>query len=210
MTGTFFAFEGIDGSGKSSQIQALCKKLPEAIATAQPSQGAMGQLLRSYLQVQQSADPRAIALLFAADRLDHITREDGLQQQMARGKTILCDRYYFSSFAYQSLDLPMEEVIACNKMARELLRPTATFFLDVPVDVALYRIKQRGGKQELFESKQRLQQTYENYQKAFGQFQEEEKIYLIDAARPQQEITEELLSLILSFQPNVYGLSHQE
>ncbi len=199
MKGTFFALEGIDGSGKSSQIQLLCNSIPEAIATAQPSTGAMGQLLRSYLRGQQSADPRALALLFAADRLDHITREGGLLEQMALGKTVLCDRYYCSSFAYQSLDLPMEEVIACNKMARELLRPTATFFLDVPPDLALHRISQRGEKQELFETKQRLEQTYENYQKAFALIQEEETIYSIDGSRSQQEITEEIISLIATF-----------
>lgn len=199
--GRFFAFEGIDGSGKSTQVRRVAQSLQQSHPVhhcAQPSHNPMGQLLRDYLGGKQPVHPNALALLFAGDRLDHLCREDGILWQLSQGNIVLCDRYYFSSFAYQSLEMPMDEVISYNQKARELRKPTATFFLDVPPDLALQRIAQRGGEQELFETKERLNQTYQNYKTAFARFQQEENIIFLQGNRPEEEITAELLEHIRS------------
>ena len=113
MSGLFFALEGIDGSGKSTQLQLLAGRLEAAgipcLTTREPTDGPIGQLLRQVLTRQLSCDSRVVAPLFAADRLDHILNAGtGVLQALERGITVLSDRYYFSSYAYQGVDLPLE------------------------------------------------------------------------------------------------------
>src|SRR4051812_8814260 len=100
----FIALEGIDGSGKSSQVRLLAKKLQAAghkvHATFEPTDGHIGKLLRSILKGTIKADNRTIAGLFLADRLDHLLHEEtGLVKMLEQGYTVITDRYYFSSYA---------------------------------------------------------------------------------------------------------------
>jgi dTMP kinase len=135
--------EGIDGSGTTSQSAALAAALRErghAVSeTREPSRGPIGKLVRERLAV--AADPldrAALALLFAADRLDHWTRE--IEPALSRGRVVICDRYVLSSLAYQSLDVPEAWVESINARAR---RPDLTFLLEVPASVALARVRSR-------------------------------------------------------------------
>lgn len=204
MSGLFFALEGIDGSGKSTQTQALQEKIQQnypdrCYFTAQPSKGDMGLLLRQYLTGEKKCDPRALAHLFSADRLDHILCPTGLLSQVEKGKIILCDRYYFSSFAYQALDLPLETLISANAIAMELLPPTATFFIDVPPDIAVTRIAQRQENMDLFESQEQLEKIYENYKTAFARFADKETIYRVNGCQSPAQVTEEIYQKIVEY-----------
>ena len=102
MSGQFFALEGIDGSGKTTQLKLLAQRLEAAgvpcLTTCEPTGRPIGKLLRQVLTGQVECDSRAAAPLFTADRLDHLlNKEEGLCQAVEAGLTVLSDRYYFSS-----------------------------------------------------------------------------------------------------------------
>lgn len=201
--GHFLVFEGIDGSGKSTQLAMLADMLRRreipVYPTAEPSEGDIGRLLRSYLTGQRKADPRVFAPLFAADRLDHLTREKGgLLPRIAEGTTILSDRYYLSSLAYQSVDLPMETVIAMNRPCMDLLRPDLTIFIDVTPETAMNRIANGRTSTELFEKRDRLAATREKFFEAIRRLHGEEKIAIIDGNRPAGSIAGEIQEMVIS------------
>ena len=193
MSGTFFALEGIDGSGKSTQLSLLARRLREAgvdcLTTCEPTGGPIGRLLRQVLTGQVECDSRVVAPLFAADRLDHIlSRENGLLKAVEAGGTVLTDRYYFSSYAYQSVDLPLEWVIEVNRPCAQLLRPTATLFLDVSPELALERIARNRESTELFETRERLERTREQYFKAFALQKDAERVIVIPGDRDAEAV----------------------
>lgn len=154
--GNFIAFEGIDGSGKSTQIGLLAERLKKegvcCYTTMEPTNAPVGSLVRQVMTGRIRMDNKAIAALFAADRLDHLLNEvDGIASKIEEGTTVLTDRYYFSSYAYHSVDVPMEWVIRANEQSALILRPTVNLFIDVDPDTALERIARNRFHQELFE-----------------------------------------------------------
>lgn len=184
--GLFFAFEGIDGSGKSTQIKSLVEQLRnhglKCYETCEPSEGPVGTMVRQILTGRMKADGRVITSLFAADRLDHLTNEvNGLCKEIDRGITVVTDRYYFSNYAYNSVDMDMNWVMECNRLSAELLRPTLNIFLDIPVDVALERISKNRLHTELYEKEERLLAVRKNYFKAFELTKDRERVAIIDA-----------------------------
>jgi dTMP kinase len=150
--GRFIALEGLDGAGTTTQLERLAAHLGARLhATREPSTGPIGREIRRHLQGPVDGiqlDPAALALLFAADRLDHLRRE--IEPQLERGVHVISDRYLLSSLAYQTLEVPRPDVLAYNTRAR---RPDLTLFIDVPVAVAEARRNQRGGAAEIFEER---------------------------------------------------------
>ena len=201
--GKFIVFEGIDGSGKSTQIKFLADKLKEAkIAyeiTAEPSEGPVGVMIRQILTGERKMDNRVIAALFAADRLDHILNEEhGLLNKIENGTTVICDRYYFSSYAYNGVDMPMEWVIAANSQSSRLLKPTVNVFIDLDPDVALERIARNRQRTELFEKKSRLEKVRENYFEVFEKMQDE-TVIIIDGNQAPEMMAEEIWQKIRGY-----------
>lgn len=202
--GSFIAFEGIDGSGKSTQIELLAKRLKEkgifCYTTMEPTGSPIGSVIRQIMTGRIKADNKVIAALFVADRLDHLLNEvDGIAAKINEGVTVLTDRYYFSSYAYQSVDMPMEWVIKANEQSSGILRPTATIFIDVDPDVAVERIAQNRFHQELFEKKSRLVKTREKYLEAFELLRDEEKVITVDGNRPIEEIAKSIWEAVEPF-----------
>lgn len=194
MRGRFFALEGIDGSGKSTQLPLLARRLEAlgrpCVQTREPTGGPMGALLRQVLTGQVTCDSRVVAPLFVADRLDHLLRKgDGLLALVEGGTDVLCDRYYFSSYAYQSVDLPLEWVIGANRPCADLLRPDATLFLDVDPELALERIARGRDHTELFETRERLTRTREQYFQAFEAEKDRERILILPGDLPPEELS---------------------
>ena len=194
MRGRFFALEGIDGSGKSTQLPLLARRLEAlgrpCVQTREPTGGPMGALLRQVLTGQVTCDSRVVAPLFVADRLDHLLRKgDGLLALVEGGTDVLCDRYYFSSYAYQSVDLPLEWVIGANRPCADLLRPDATLFLDVDPELALERIVRGRNHTELFETRERLTRTREQYFRAFEAEKDRERILILPGDLPPEELS---------------------
>ncbi len=200
-TGRFLALEGIDGSGKSTQLQLLLERLRargvECRGTREPSDGPVGAMIRQILTGRVTADNRVIAGLFAADRLDHlVNRRDGILEQVRSGVTVVTDRYYFSSYAYHSVDVDMDWVIDSNRLSAELLRPDATIFLDVPVRRALERIGQNRSHTELFEKEDRLTATREKYLEAFERLRDRETVAVIDAGGDVETVAERVWAAV--------------
>jgi dTMP kinase len=150
--GLLVAIEGIDGAGTTTQARRLVEWLNArgrpAHATREPSTGPIGALLRAILRGEHApADGAAIALLFAADRLDHLARE--VEPELERGRVVVSDRYVLSSLAYQSVALDRAWVEALNARARPA---DLTLLVEVPVEIAAERRRARGGADELFDA----------------------------------------------------------
>ena len=199
--GKFIALEGIDGSGKSTQLVRLAERLRSrgvaCHATREPTGRPVGTLIRQALTGQVPLDPRVIAALYAADRIDHLVNgEDGLLSLVERGITVVTDRYYFSSYAYHSVDMDMDWVIGANSVSAELLRPTLTVFLDVPVERAMERIRRGRDHVELFEKEDRLRKTRALYFEAFEHLKEAEAVAVVDGSGPEDQVAERVWAAV--------------
>ncbi len=189
------AFEGIDGSGKSTQIQRLAQRLAArgipCCCTREPTDAPIGSLIHQIMTGRMEADHRVIASLFAADRLDHLlNKTDGILQRLQEGMAVITDRYYFSSYAYHSVDADMDWVIQTNSQSASLLRPDRTIFLDMPVQTALERIGVRGQHRELFEREDRLTAVREKYFEAFARQRELDQVVILDASGDADSIAD--------------------
>ena len=199
--GKFIVLEGIDGSGKSSQIGPLVERLEglgvPCRADREPTQRPVGVLIRQALTGQTPLDPRVIAALYAADRLDHLVNdENGLCAAIDKGITVVSDRYYFSSYAYHSVDVDMEWVIGANSLSARLLRPTVTVFLDVTAEEAMARIRRNRDHEELFEKEERLQKTRELYFAAFDRLRDVENVAVVDGSGSQEQVAQRIWSAV--------------
>lgn len=195
--GKFIAFEGIDGSGKSTQIQRLQGRLRargmRCYETREPTDSPIGSLIHQIMTGRIQADNQVIASLFVADRIDHLLNEtDGICRQIENGVTVITDRYYFSSYAYHSVDMDMDWVIRANSISADVLRPTVTVFLDVPVEAAVERIRRERFHTELFEKEERLRRVRENYFRAFEKLRGEETVAVVDASGSVDEVEEKI------------------
>lgn len=159
--GTFVVFEGIDGSGTTTQIQRYATRLKAqkrmVHVTREPSTGPVGNMLRlalSHRLVMPSAfEAETMALLFAADRLDHLASE--VEPLLRDGAVVLSDRYDLSSLAYQSASAkgqdPATMIAWIRTLNRHARRPDVTVVLDVSPQVAEARRRSRGGSVELYD-----------------------------------------------------------
>lgn len=196
MRGKFIVFEGTDGSGKSTQMKMLGSYLKslgvDVYLTCEPTDSPFGEVLHACLSGRIDADERAIAALFAADRIDHIQNPvNGIKTKLEAGVTVLCDRYYFSSFAYNGGFAPLEWVIELNKPAMEMLRADLVIFLDISAEACMNRVKRRS-EQERYETLERQKLIHERYFEMFERFKDEENVVIVtseeDKADTQNKI----------------------
>ncbi len=200
--GKFIVFEGIDGSGKSTQMKLLAKKLEEkgikTRLTLEPTYGLVGGTLHDILSGKIKADPKVTAALFVADRLDHLTNdEDGVLKSLDAGETVICDRYYFSSYAYQSTEVPSEWVIEANKLCADTLKPDVTIFIDILPQVAMERILANRDTVEIYETEEKLTKIRDSYFAAFERMKDCENVKIINGERTVEEIAADIEKYIL-------------
>ena len=159
--GRFVAVEGLDGAGTSTQTELLAAWLRskgiDIFVTKEPSIGPIGDLIRRVLSGDVAMDKQALALAFAADRLDHIESTDGIRTHLNAGTWVISDRYVLSSLAYQGSDgLPVEWLTEINRFA---LTPDLTIFIDTSPETCMLRIEKRGTARERFEDLERSRKT---------------------------------------------------
>jgi len=200
--GKFIVFEGIDGSGKSTQAKMLKEYLEskgeKCYLTLEPTYNRIGDFLHKILSGTEKADPRVIAALFAADRLEHILNtSDGIISHLEKGETVICDRYYLSSFAYQATEVPLEWVIELNSESRKALKPDATIFVDTAPENSLKRIEAGREGFEIYENITRLTMVRNNYLSLVKKFESEEKIVTIDGNRDVDSVFEDIKKCLL-------------
>jgi dTMP kinase len=202
--GRFIVVEGLDGAGTTTQSRRLAERLRgggrRVHVTAEPSGGPAGALARLVLSRRLGGaageggfDPGALALLFAADRLDHLAAE--IAPRLAAGEDVVSDRYTLSSLAYQSLtcgDLAWVEAV--NARARA---PDVTLFLRVSPRTAIARRRADDGGGELFEVPEFQRKVARAYERCVERLRDRgERVEILDGERPVEEVTAALAAAV--------------
>ncbi|HEU0032528.1 MAG TPA: dTMP kinase [Kofleriaceae bacterium] len=177
--------EGLDGAGTTTQVARLVEHIRgrggKAHATREPSDGPVGRLIREMLVGKHAIENAQISqstfgLLFAADRLDHLQRE--VEPQLAAGITVVSDRWYHSSLAYQGTGADRDWIAILNGRAR---KPDLTIFLEVRPEVAAQRRVAAGRVQELFEDLRMQEEVAAGYRATIAELTAQgERIETID------------------------------
>lgn len=197
----FIAIEGIDSSGKSTQVQLLKTNLEQVghkvYTTHEPTSFEAGKLIRSIFNHKVNADQHTIAALFVADRLQHLLdKEHGILAMLEKGYTVITDRYYFSSYAYHSAYVEMDWVMSINAKCAALLRPDRNIFVDVDPETAFRRIVSTRTSTELYETNENLRKVYSNYLKAFELLKESENIVFVNGKNEVQQVASDIFKSV--------------
>ena len=185
--GKFIVVEGLDGSGKSTQIQLIKNKLEamgeKVYVTAEPTNFETGAYLRRILSDSLDKNMYLQAALFLADRLEHITHpEFGIKKYIDEGYIVICDRYYFSTFAYQGTACDMDWVMEINLGCEQILKPDICVFLDVNPDTCKKRIDDVREKPELYEKDaEKMRQIRQKFLDVFDRLSDSHNIAIVDA-----------------------------
>ncbi len=199
--GLFVVLEGIDGAGTTTQTERVARAVREdgykVMTTRQPSDGPIGTLIRQALTgrfvLPEGAgplNPQTLALLFAADRVDHL--EAQILPALERGEIVICDRYVLSSLAYQGISLPTDWVQGINAFATP---PDLTVFLQVDAAIAADRRADRGGNPELFEQDDQQERIAKEYQAAI-RARKGDKLVKVDGTLTPEKVTEAILKTL--------------
>jgi dTMP kinase len=191
----FIVFEGIDGSGTSTQMELLRNRLSSSrtFFTAEPTSGETGKFLRRILHGEICIHPDTAAYLFAADRCEHVHGENGIIQAIQDDTLVVSDRYLFSSLAYQTPE--------CGAALPRLLNepfplPEYLFFFDIDPAISLERIRGRGVT-EIYEKKDFLDKTTEEYHRILEEFAHSGmNIIILDASEPADQVHEKIWTII--------------
>ena len=203
MSGKFIVIEGLDGSGKTTQLHMLADALRalgrSVDETAEPTASATGGLIRDALSGFTPRTGAEIAALFMADRVAHnVNPVNGIQKQLADGRDVLCDRYYYSSFAYQGTVTDPEWVYHINIDCPEIRKPDLCIFLDLSDEECLRRMEQGRSYREIYENENSLIAIRKRYYGIFEQLRGRDNIRIIDAARAREEVAQDVLSAVKS------------
>ena len=190
----FIALEGIDGSGKSTQLKLLKEKFEQAghkvYTTCEPTDSPIGKMIRGIFSGKQAADHSTIAALFVADRLDHIlNKTNGLLKMLEDGYTVITDRYYLSSYAYQSAHVDLNWVIQANSLSAGLLRPDLNIYIDITPEQSIDRITKGRETIELYETLENLRNVRDKYFEVMDLLKVDEKIFVTGGDRMPEEIS---------------------
>lgn len=191
----FISFEGIDGVGKSTQLEMLQAYLLEkghtVIRTLEPGGTELGQEIR-HLLLHRKGDvaPRAEALLYAADRAHHVATK--IRPALARGEIVLTDRFFDSSVAYQGAarDLDVNQVRDISLWAVDNLIPELTILLDLPAEDAMSRRSQTGTEPDRLE--QEKVDFFERARQMYLELAKEPRFLVVDARKSVDEIQGEI------------------
>jgi len=204
----FITFEGIEGSGKTSQIQSIQVQLRDkgydVIATREPGSSDIGAQIRSILldSGNKGLDPLAELLLYMADRAQHLS--ETIKPAMSAGKVILCDRYFDATLAYQGYarGLDISLIAKLHQLAFSDVRPDLTFLLDLPAEVGLARAwrqienGQRTGKETRFEEEALAFHSKVRSGYLTLAAEEPRRFEIIDASAPKERVVQEIMAVI--------------
>jgi dTMP kinase len=191
--GHLIVLEGIDGSGKSTQAKLLVRRLAarglHPVLFREPTRGKWGRLIREKARRAGSLTPEEELDLFVRDRRENVERN--LEPAMAAGRTVVLDRYYFSTIAYQGAKgIDPGRIRRMNE--RFAVRPDLVFIVDIDAGRGLARIGDRGHRDELFEREDYLDRVREIFNGFKGR-----KFVHIDGNRGIRDISDEILGKVL-------------
>ncbi|MCW4007732.1 MAG: dTMP kinase [Candidatus Bathyarchaeota archaeon] len=190
--GAFICLEGLDGSGKTTQAKMLAEKLKDgynAVYTAEPSRGKIGTFIRKHcLYGKKRLSSIVEALLFAADRMEHVETE--ILPALQQGRIVISDRYLYSSIAYQgAAGLSIEWIEKINEHA---LKPDLAVFIDVDPKVAMRRLKPNKSVMENLETQQKVREIY-------LKFVEKGILVRVNGNQPKNAVARELYIVVKKF-----------
>jgi dTMP kinase len=167
-SGKFIVFEGVDGSGTTTQKNLLVSRLDSLNLpvrdSCEPSSGKIGTFIREeYLSGAYSTNPKALSMLFTADRIDHLIGPDGIIAELNNGMNVIQDRYYMSSLAYDATTMTLDEVFKLQRIPMSLLRPTLTILIDIEPIIAAVRINKREKPLEIYDNMAMIKNVRDQY-----------------------------------------------
>ncbi|HBF14855.1 MAG TPA: dTMP kinase [Clostridiales bacterium] len=184
--GRFIVFEGIDGAGKTTHIALLAEYLRgqgrRVAVTAEPTDGETGKMLRRALSGAIPSTPCELAALFVLDRIRHNTAPDGIEALLSAGVDVICDRYYYSTLAYQGSETDLSWVTEMNLACPAIRRPDLCVFLDLTPEESLVRIAARGEAREIYETREKLAAVRSKFLQVFDLLQARDRIAIVSAA----------------------------
>jgi len=189
--GKFIVFEGLDGSGTTTQANLLFKYLKKqgkkVYLTGEPTRSLIGGLIEGQISGDWKSSPECLQLLFTADRAHHLEKE--IIPLLKKGITVICTRYILSTLAYGNSEIKNGKWLM--EINKKFILPNITFLLKVSPQTCIQRIKKERFHKELFEEEDKLKKVLKNYIKFAKKL---ENIYLIDGEKPIKEVGEEIKS----------------
>jgi len=207
LRGKFITFEGIDGSGKSTQLRMLASELRyrgfQVLPTMEPGGTPLGRRLReAFLETEENVSPLAELLLFAADRAQHV--DFLVKPALEEGKIVISDRYSDATVAYQGAGRGFTEstINQIIELATCRLKPDLTVFFDLPIEKALLRTNDRTNAGE---KKNRMdKETFDFYRRVREGYlriaaEEPERFLTIDANGSTDEVQMRVVDIVTEF-----------
>ena len=194
--GKFIVFEGIDGSGKGTQINLLVEEMKHqgrtVYQTAEPTNSVTGGILRDALGGFTDRNAYEMSAMFLLDRIFHNSNKiNGIRQFLEKGIDVVCDRYYYSSFAYQGMDM--------NLNCKEILKPDLCIFLDIDSKSSDERISKNRLEREIYEEKEMQERIRNRFLEVFGLLKDSENVKIVDASRSIEEVSADIINIYNEF-----------
>ena len=200
--GIFIVFEGIDGAGKTTQVDLLAQNLAslgrEVSLSAEPTTLATGKAIRRALSGEEKKSECEMAAMFVLDRIAHnINSEIGIRALTERGIDVISDRYYYSSLAYQGTATDYEWVKVMNINSPEIRRPDLCIYLDLLPEQSLERISRGRESLEIYENIEKLTAVRAKFLSVVEDLRRDgESIYVVNAARAAEDIAKEIFEIV--------------
>ena len=200
-TGKFIVFEGIDGSGKTTQARLLSAYLEskgyKTQLTAEPTSLPSGKLLREALGGKLAKSECQMAVMFVDDRIAHNTHpSEGITTLLNSGVTVICDRYYYSSRAYQGQSTNYAWVKAMNLNCPEIRQPDLCIYVDLLPEQSLSRIAKGRESVEIYENLETLTKVREQFLSVIRDLGERDNICIVDGYRTENEVSADIIAIV--------------
>ncbi|MBE6576992.1 MAG: dTMP kinase [Ruminococcaceae bacterium] len=197
MKGRFIVFEGIDGSGKTTQAKLLAEYLEgqgkKAVLTAEPTKLPTGKALREALGGKVKKSECEMAVLFVQDRIAHnIVPEDGIEALVNAGVDVICDRYYYSTLAYQGQSTDYAWVKSMNLSCPEIRKPDLCIYIDLLPEQSLERISKGRDSVEIYENVETLTKVRDKFLSVIDDLSATDNIKVINGYRTPEEVAAEI------------------
>ena len=199
--GRFIVLEGIDGAGKTTQAamleQYLTRRGRRVVRTAEPTPFPSGVALRRALSGAEKKSECEMAVMFVQDRIAHnVHPTEGIEAILATGADVLCDRYYYSTLAYQGQSTDYEWVKGMNLSCPQIRKPDLCIYLDLTPAQSLERIRAGRESLEIYENEETLSRVRAAFMRVFEDLGQTDRIALVDAYRTPEEIGTEICRLV--------------
>lgn len=199
--GRFIVFEGIDGSGKTTQARLLADKLRvegrEVFLTAEPTAYPSGVALREALGGKIKKTECQMAVMFVEDRIVHnIYPETGIRALLERGVDVICDRYYYSTLAYQGESTDYAWVKAMNLLCPEIARPDVCIYVDLLPKQSLERISKGRDSVEIYENIETLTAVREKFLFVINDLSAADNVKTVDGYRSVEDVSADIYAIV--------------